>query len=860
MANLTGQLEGVQDVSRVVEAPAQTSGLSTALNGLAKGFDAVSDVMTKRATAKRQAAVEARAVEDQNWDRENRSRTRSGWAADDYAAGVHNSLNAAAMGPIDNGGTVTDTATAPPPIDSALEGMSPSNELFMTKIGSQVTRTQAGVNQGRMPAIAIEGLANKLFNEGISRGIPAGLIAKSFKDAGIDAFHAYDATVGDSEAADKRRREERTTAYNAGAVALGPAAESKTEDEIVLAGRQKLQDDAVLEAKSKQVAMQTSLNQNSQSDIRFNQEQGDRDAGNLSALSFDNATAAFTKSLLQVTNAAATPERGSDTTFEMKNAKIEALAPQYYAQVKEQVLNKMRASGSSPSAVAQASAAMDDKIKGIMGGIAAGGQAYKNAASIIGTSFGLRVQESAPLVAQMKALGIDYSTMPELMNVLDGPTKARLGSQLKGILADGLVDSAEKTAFKNLVAVATGKANITDIDSTAGRRAIVQQAASYTTANNAKIARGEGDGQTWMAMGRQVAIGAATLTTQNSSADLVKATTVLAGRGTIDAINKLRSGSDTREEAELLGSAKRAAAARLLQASHGKLNATLQNGSDKYQLLYYNEAAGAFQFKFNDRLWGRRTSGAGPVGVGAPSYASGASVNVATKQPPSAEAQQLLAAMNGNLSFLTRTGEWDNDGPKGTNREIAAFWATGKTPESEKAKAGGSSSRRSLYAAQDALIESGSKIPDIDTSVDNADIAGPEGTGQNPRSSAVGVGQFTDSTWLSTLKKHAPELIEGKSSADVLSMRQNKELARKAIGWYRGDNAQYLASRGLPSGRTATALAHFAGPAGAEKLLTADPSAPVESVLGQAAVNANPHLRGKTASQTIEWAKGFYRA
>ena len=713
MANLTGQLEGVNDVSRVVEAPAQTSGLSTALNGLAKGFDAVSDVMTKRASAKRQAAVEARAVEDQNWDRENRARTRSGWAADDYAGVAKNSLNAAAMG----GGDITETvtATAPPPIDSSMEGMSPSNELFMTKIGSQVTRTQAGVNQGRMPAIAIEGLANKLFNEGISRGIPAGLIAKSFKDAGIDAFHAYDATVGDSEAADKAKQEERAAAYKAGATALGPATEGKTEDEVVLAGRQKLQDDAVLEAKSKQVAMQTSLNQSTQGDIRFNQEQGDRDAGNLTSLGFDNATAAFTKSLLQVTNSAATPERGSDTTFEMKNAKIEALAPQYYAQVKEQFLNKMRASGSSPSAVAQASAAMDDKIKGILGGMAAGGQAYKNSVDLIGKSFGLRMQESAPLVAQMKALGIDYSTMPELMNVLDGPTKARLGSQLKGILADGLVDSAEKTTFKNLVAVATGKANITDIDSSAGRRAIVQQAAAYTNANNAKIARGEGDGQTWMAMGRQVAIGASSLTPQNSSADLYKATTVLAGRGTIDAINKLRSGSDTREEAELLGSAKRAAAARLLQASHSKLNATLQGGSDKYQLLNFNQSTGQFEFKFNDRAWGRRTNASAPVGAGAPSYASGIGARVADKQPPSEEARQLLAAMNGNLSFLTRTGEWDSDGPKGTNREIATFWATGRTPESEKAKGGKSGGRTSLYAAQDALIESGSKIPDIET-------------------------------------------------------------------------------------------------------------------------------------------------
>ena len=91
-------------------------------------------------------------------------------------------------------------------------------------------------------------------------------------------------------------------------------------------------------------------------------------------------------------------------------------------------------------------------------------------------------------------------------------------------------------------------------------------------------------------------------------------------------------------------------------------------------------------------------------------------------------------------------------------------------------------------------------------------------------------------------------------------MKGNKALATRAVGWYRGDNAAYLAQKGLPSGRTATALAHFAGPAGAESLLTASPDAPVESVLGRAAVNANPQLKGKTVAETLDWARKFYRA
>jgi hypothetical protein len=49
-------------------------------------------------------------------------------------------------------------------------------------------------------------------------------------------------------------------------------------------------------------------------------------------------------------------------------------------------------------------------------------------------------------------------------------------------------------------------------------------------------------------------------------------------------------------------------------------------------------------------------------------------------------------------------------------------------------------------------------------------------------------------------------------------------------------------------------LAHFAGPQGAVKVLSADPNAPVSSILGDAAVKANPFLQGMTAADLQAWA------
>ena len=49
-------------------------------------------------------------------------------------------------------------------------------------------------------------------------------------------------------------------------------------------------------------------------------------------------------------------------------------------------------------------------------------------------------------------------------------------------------------------------------------------------------------------------------------------------------------------------------------------------------------------------------------------------------------------------------------------------------------------------------------------------------------------------------------------------------------------------------------LAHFLGAGDASKVLTANPGTPVENLIGQASVAANPHLRGKTAGEVADWA------
>lgn len=132
--------------------------------------------------------------------------------------------------------------------------------------------------------------------------------------------------------------------------------------------------------------------------------------------------------------------------------------------------------------------------------------------------------------------------------------------------------------------------------------------------------------------------------------------------------------------------------------------------------------------------------------------------------------------------------------------------------------------------------------------------SGGNPTATNPNSSATGLGQFIASTWIDTLSRNRPDLVQGKSDAEILALRNDPQLSREMTEAYANQNQAILSKAGVPVTPGSTYLAHFAGPGGAVKVLQADPNAPVESVLGAAAVQANPFLRGMTVQGLQAWA------
>ena len=147
-------------------------------------------------------------------------------------------------------------------------------------------------------------------------------------------------------------------------------------------------------------------------------------------------------------------------------------------------------------------------------------------------------------------------------------------------------------------------------------------------------------------------------------------------------------------------------------------------------------------------------------------------------------------------------------------------------------------------------------------------IIGVESNGdpnaKNKRSSATGLGQFLDETWLDMVRAHRPDLAKGRSQAEILELRRDAEVAREITARFTGRNAEMLRKRGLPVTPGTLYLAHFAGGAGAVAILSAMENADATLVMATAdatgrtkrekIIKANPFLERFTVADLRNWA------
>lgn len=127
---------------------------------------------------------------------------------------------------------------------------------------------------------------------------------------------------------------------------------------------------------------------------------------------------------------------------------------------------------------------------------------------------------------------------------------------------------------------------------------------------------------------------------------------------------------------------------------------------------------------------------------------------------------------------------------------------------------------------------------------------------KNPLSSATGLGQFIESTWLSMFKTHFPDRASSLTDAAILELRKDATLSREMVTLYLKQNAKSLQKAGIAINDANLYLSHFLGAGGARALLGSAPGTIANDVLGAGQISANASiLDGKTREQVIAWAQ-----
>jgi hypothetical protein len=135
---------------------------------------------------------------------------------------------------------------------------------------------------------------------------------------------------------------------------------------------------------------------------------------------------------------------------------------------------------------------------------------------------------------------------------------------------------------------------------------------------------------------------------------------------------------------------------------------------------------------------------------------------------------------------------------------------------------------------------------------------------KNSRSSAVGLAQFLDETWLDLVRAYRPDLARGRSARETLDLRREPKLAREITMRFVEQNIAILRQRGLPVTAGTVYLAHFVGGAGAVAILSAPDNSDAALVIANAdttgrtkrarLIKANPFLEHLTVADLKVWA------
>jgi murein DD-endopeptidase MepM/ murein hydrolase activator NlpD len=133
--------------------------------------------------------------------------------------------------------------------------------------------------------------------------------------------------------------------------------------------------------------------------------------------------------------------------------------------------------------------------------------------------------------------------------------------------------------------------------------------------------------------------------------------------------------------------------------------------------------------------------------------------------------------------------------------------------------------------------------------------SGGKADAKNPLSTATGLGQFIEGTWLRMMTQYRPDLAGTMTRDALLALRNDPTISREMITALAREGEAYLRARGhqITAGRLY--LCHFLGAEGANMVLNAQDDQLVIDVMGGGVIKANPFLSGRSIAYVKEWAE-----
>ena len=129
--------------------------------------------------------------------------------------------------------------------------------------------------------------------------------------------------------------------------------------------------------------------------------------------------------------------------------------------------------------------------------------------------------------------------------------------------------------------------------------------------------------------------------------------------------------------------------------------------------------------------------------------------------------------------------------------------------------------------------------------------SGGRSTAKNPRSTALGPFQFIKGTFLELTRRHFPAEISGLTEKEILKLRTDPGLSRRAAAVFCKESVDYLKGKGLEPNFAHLRLAYLLGPADAARIMQAQQQTPVVRLLSPAVIKANPFMRSMSVTDLL---------